>query len=936
MSEPEKGTGLERISAKVHKTLEDFFEWLARKVVSYPKTTIALCVLLTLCLVQGIHVYDEELSADKQFAPRDSRSVTEEEWVVSKFGHQTRSVIIYFVAGIGGNILDYDSLSVMMDFHEWMVEQHESTYGGKTVTYETECNIMPASGTCQQPDSVLSLFGYDRNRLSRSTYASMLNSAEWRQNVPSGSDLSFYMSREVFDNQTGNYVSAEAVKAVYYLQNDKRKVSGIGDEDPEAREWEIDLEELARKTWSGAGNSKHISIYVQAVGAQEKQESDAIAEDVTSLIIGYILTVIFASCVLCRGRYKYSHSMLGMASVISIAMSTFSAYGLAWLIGIKFNNVVQVLVLILLGIGVDDTFVIMESWWDTVVTNMDERMIQAVRHAGPAITITSVTDFIAFLAGSATVLPALRDFCYYAALGIFFDFAYQCTFFVAIAYFDSKRQESNRADCCCCATVKDDSGCIPCLAFENSVRTCVSGDQPWRESEEGFISFLVGHTLPKFTVGTLVGKISVTVLTMFWLAVGIYGCTELKMDFDKEWFVPDGASMKDTFEVRDTYFSKNEIPTWMYFGETSYHEIATQEAIHEAARIIATGQVALQDTMRSWLSEFTEFVQTVSPGNVTMSPNGVLVVQSAFFYPFLLEFTGYTPTPYPNVTAKYISNQLNVLWNPSRDGLLASKIQYQIKGSCTEDGEKSVDCMDDLRSALDPFKDANTNIFHGECFSWSSPFVFWEGFDLMIQEVTRNVSIAVVCVFVLVTILVASVSMGGIVVFMIGCVDICMLGFMIVVNVDVNSVSVVCIVVAIGLAVDYSVHIGHAFLLVKAEPDGDCRFTQRQLRAAYALCKMGPAVVNGALSTFIAIVPLMVAKSYVFTVFFRMFVVIIFFGIYFGVICLPVVLSLVGPDPYTSARVLPPDDPKSALTFNPQAAVNKSVEMNPPRAKQAL
>ena len=918
MATPTDQTMLERISASVHSSLEDFFEALARKVITYPKSTISICVVLTLSLAQGFHVYDEELSADKQFAPRDSRSVREEEWVVDKFGYQARSITVFFVASKGGNVLDYESLTTMLDFHDWMTTQLETTYGDRLITYASECKVMPATGNCKDPVSVLSLFGHNASRLDRTTYAGYLNSVEWRRNVPSGPDLSHYLSKTNYDNQTGLYVSAEAVRASYYLDNNRRKISGVGNDDPEAREWEVQLEKQARDIWSGARNSNGLAIHILAAGAQDQQEGEAIQGDVTTLILGYVLTITFSSCVLTRGRFKYSHGMLGLASVISIGMSTLSAYGMAWLIGIKFNNVVQVLVLILLGIGVDDTFVIMDSWWDSVVTNMDERMIQAVRHAGPAITVTSVTDFIAFLAGSATVLPALRDFCYYAALGIFFDFAYQCTFFVAIAYFDSKRQQSGRADCLCCITVKDETGCVPCLAFENSVRKCSSGDQPWKESEEGLVSYISGHLLPRITIGTTWGKVSIIVLTVVWLSVGVYGLTKLKMDFNKEWFVPAGASIRETFEIRDYYFTRTELPTFLYLGELSYHDVNTQEVIHEAIQLVGSGQAAVPKTVISWLSDFHEYVTFVSPGNTTTSPKGLPVIRPEYFYYFLLQFTGFDPTTSDStLTSRYVSSQSNIIWNNNKDGLIASKIQYLIKGSCSSDGQTAVNCMNDIRTPLDRFRDSHSDVFHGECFCWTWPFVFWEGFDLMIQEVTRNVLIAVTCVFVLVTILVANLAIGGLVVLMIGCVDICMLGFMIIVNVDVNSVSVVCIVVAIGLAVDYSVHIGHAFLTVKAEPSPDCPYTQRQLRASYALCKMGPAVVNGAISTFLAILPLASAKSYVFTVFFRMFSIIILFGIYFGVFCLPVLLSLIGPDAYTSAKVLDPTDPKSALTYDP-------------------
>ncbi len=60
---------------------------------------------------------------------------------------------------------------------------------------------------------------------------------------------------------------------------------------------------------------------------------------------------------------------------------------------------------------------------------LHERMGLSMKHAGVAITITTVTDLMAFGIGATTVLPALSHFCIFASFGIFFVFFYMITFF---------------------------------------------------------------------------------------------------------------------------------------------------------------------------------------------------------------------------------------------------------------------------------------------------------------------------------------------------------------------------------------------------------------------------------------------------------------------------------------------------------------------------
>ena len=54
-----------------------------------------------------------------------------------------------------------------------------------------------------------------------------------------------------------------------------------------------------------------------------------------------------------------------------------------------------------------------------------ERVGAMMSHAGVAITITSVTNFMAFGIGASSSLPALRSFCMFASLGILTIFFFQ-------------------------------------------------------------------------------------------------------------------------------------------------------------------------------------------------------------------------------------------------------------------------------------------------------------------------------------------------------------------------------------------------------------------------------------------------------------------------------------------------------------------------------
>merc|ERR1711871_154448 len=95
---------------------------------------------------------------------------------------------------------------------------------------------------------------------------------------------------------------------------------------------------------------------------------------------------------------------------------------------------------------------------------------------------------------------------------------------------------------------------------------------------------------------------------------------------------------------------------------------------------------------------------------------------------------------------------------------------------------------------------------------------------------------------------------------------------------------------AVGLSVDYSAHVGHNFMTKQG--------ASNDARVAATLGDIGGAVLNGALSTFLAVCLLSLSKSYVFVVMFKEFLLTATLGVAHGLVLLPVLLSLIGPPPF--------------------------------------
>ena len=170
----------------------------------------------------------------------------------------------------------------------------------------------------------------------------------------------------------------------------------------------------------------------------------------------------------------------------------------------------------------------------------------------------------------------------------------------------------------------------------------------------------------------------------------------------------------------------------------------------------------------------------------------------------------------------------------------------------------------------------------------------YELYFVFVDETLLSCGLSIIAVFFVVLFVTGSLPITCLVVLAILLVDLFLVAMIHYWDLTFNNVVVVNLVIAIGLAVDYSAHIAHTYLTINA-PKDLTNGEKRRYKARKAISGMGSSVFHGAFSTFLAIVVLGGAKSYIFVVFFRLWLGIIVFGMANGFLLVPVILSLIGP-----------------------------------------
>ncbi|XP_040571494.1 patched domain-containing protein 3 [Lepeophtheirus salmonis] len=640
-------------------------------------------------------------------------------------------------------------------------------------------------------------------------------------------------------NDNGTLKGAKALLLSYSIKTNSSDKNGIPI-------WEKSVKEHVFN-YSFGDESSNLSVTLFSSSIFRAEFQNGMENDVQLFIFGYLIVFVYIIFNLGEMNTLEHKFYLAVVGIACVGMGYASSVGIFQLLSVYATPMNSILPFMLLGIGIDDMFVIVQASKNVKQNDdeegenkMDSYIGNIMKSAGVAITVTSLTDILAFGIGGFSQLPALRNFCLYSSAGIFFVYFYIMTFFLGWFVIDARRVESHR------------DACLPCIIKKSSWVPCYT--------RKSFAERL--FSCSGVLIDSLFFRGLAIIVTIVVFGFGVYGLTLIEPKFDPKSYINPESKLLSYFKASEQHFQKlGGIPGQFYILNPNNSLVEIEKVYEE----LKNSEFIEENSLRTFHKAFSKTINSTTN----------------FQYSSLTNFLYTSRVPF-DWAVKFKASQKPVCGDTTEDVKLSAFVLYfqHIKKTRVQDQIQSMKKIYQIGEKIEGER-------NGLIFPHATQYSNLITLDIILSELTRNILLALMTVFIAALFLLADALTSIYVLLSILLSIIDVTGYMYFWGVSIDTASAVLLTVSLGLAVDYSAHIAHGYIHSSKSSRGE--------KVKDSLTKVGPAVLSGGISTFLAFILLANSSSIVFTTFFKIFFLVVLFGLYHGLIFLPVLLSFIGP-----------------------------------------
>ena len=620
--------------------------------------------------------------------------------------------------------------------------------------------------------------------------------------------------------------------------------------------------EFIRTIENLASNYTNIEVAPVVSNSLRFEMSRSVEKIKPILAINTLIILLFCMAVCCTKEVTTSKPWLGLAGLISTLAGSGSGFGICVYSGADFTSFNYGAIFILLGIGMDSTFMLLNAWHRTDrKASVPERLGDTMAEAGVSILITNTTNILSFLIAISAPYPYVKIFCLYTGVCLLVVFIFHITFFAGCLALSGHHEEDNRSGVTLRHVPTDEvTKYQQCLCLKTASYTIKKTQEEKRREEkerQDALAAVLGKAVRSSTV-----RVSVLFLYLFYLTVCFYGICNVVVYFDKTKLIMYDSVMKKFVDVEDRLFrDKSFSISVIVRGDINYTDEATLERIESFLGRLEDSVYINEHLTKSWLEDFRTFTFLNSTNMVNQTEEDFVKSVHKFYKE-------------QSVNSPY---RLDVAYNPSITRIIASR--FLIQGQNIRDTKAEEHMVLELRSICD---DVNNQPGGMKVSVFNSYFPYTDQyltiFDQSIQTILLTGVIVVAVSLILLPDTISAVSaMFSIISTLVGC-----LGLMSMWGIVLDGITLINLIMCIGFSVDFSAHFCYNYI----EHRHTAGVEQEEVVERTMLCVYKP-VLQGALSTLLGVIGMLYAPSPSFVIFFKVMFIVICLGLLHSLILVP-------------------------------------------------